>query len=198
MIINSPRSRRQLRAGANGEPATRRARTGTTSSASNATWRRILRATRIGAQPGTPSATSSASCADKQKLVLAETGTSGVALATFFAGGRSAAASLLNSCRRHTTPVKPEHLGLIGGNHLLEDCCKLGAAEESFRYKRHLGTTAEELPYAIEAAFACPDESWRQLITGVNFSVGIGSPFARLGPFDSLAAVLGRQHVNQD
>ena len=198
MIINSPRSRRQLRAGANGEPATRRARTGTTSSASNATWRRKLRATRIGAQPGTPSATSSASCADKQKLVLAETGTSGVALATFFAGGRSAAASLLNSCRRHTTPVKPEHLGLIGGNHLLEDCCKLGAAEESFRYKRHLGTTAEELPYAIEAAFACPDESWRQLITGVNFSVGIGSPFARLGPFDSLAAVLGRQHVNQD
>jgi DNA topoisomerase VI subunit B len=135
-----------------------------------------------------------------QKIVLAETGASGVPLATFFAGGRSAIASLLESCQRHTKPVKPEGLGVIGAEHLLADCSAVGAAAESFKYRKHLGTTRAGLPYAIEVAFAyCPDEAprWR-LVTGVNFSVGIGSLFERLGPFWGLALVLGRQHVSRD
>ena len=135
----------------------------------------------------------------KQKLVLAETGASGVPLAAFFADGRSAAASLLSACRRHTKPVPPEALGLIGAEHLLADCAAVGAAAESFRYRRHPDTTQAGLPYAIEVAFAyCPGEpdQWR-LVTGVNFSVGIGSPFERLGPFNSLASILGRQHVSR-
>ena len=135
----------------------------------------------------------------KQRIVLAETGTSGVPLATFFAAGRSAVASLLASCQRHTKPVKPEDLGLIGTEHLLADCSAAGAAPESFRCRRHLGTRQDGLPYAIEAAFAyCPDgrREW-QLVTGVNFSVGIGSPFERLGPFWGLASILGRQHVSR-
>jgi DNA topoisomerase VI subunit B len=136
----------------------------------------------------------------KQKLVLAETETSGVALATFFAGGRSAITSLLNSCQGHTKPVKPEDLGLIGADHLLKDCCAVGAAPESFKYCKQLGTTHQGLPYAIETAFAyCPEGSdKRRLITGVNFSVGIGSPFERLGPLYGLASVAARQHVNHD
>jgi hypothetical protein len=135
----------------------------------------------------------------KQKIVLAETGASGVPLATFFAGGRGAVNSLLASCQRHTKPVKPEDLGLIGADHLLADCSAVGAAAESFRYRKHLGTTGAGLPYVIETAFAfCPDgqREW-QLVTGVNFSVGIGSPFERLGPFWGLASILGRQHVNR-
>jgi hypothetical protein len=135
----------------------------------------------------------------KQKLVLAETETSGMALASFFTGGRGAIAGLLNSCKGHTKPVKPEDLGLIGAKHLLEDCCKLGAAEESFRYRKHLSTTAEGLPYAIEVAFAyCPDAYLRQVIAGVNFSVAIDNPFNRLGPFESLTSMLARQHVDFD
>jgi len=55
----------------------------------------------------------------KQKLVLAETKTSGVGLATCFAGGPVTIAALLNSCQKHTKPVKPEGLGLIGDDHLL-------------------------------------------------------------------------------
>ena len=135
----------------------------------------------------------------KQKIVLAETGASGVPLATFFAAGRSAVASLLNSCQRNTKPVKPESLGLIGADHLLADCSAAGAAAESFKYRKHLGITRAGLPYAIEVAFAyCQDETpgWR-LITGVNFSVGVGSPYERLGPFWGLASVLGRQHVSR-
>ena len=134
----------------------------------------------------------------KQKRVLAETCGSGVSLATFFEGGRSAIAALLTSCQRHTKPVPPEALGLIGAEHLLADCAAVGAGAESFRYRKHLGTTQAGFPYAIETAVAyCRDEphQWR-LVTGVNFSVGIGSPFERLGPFYGLASVLGRQHVS--
>jgi hypothetical protein len=135
----------------------------------------------------------------KQKLVLAETGTSGVSLASFFGGGRGAIAGLLNSCKRHSKSVKPEDLGLIGADHLLEDCCKLGAARESFRYRKHLNTTAEGVPYAIEVAFAyCPERNLRQAIAGVNFSVAIDNPFQRLGPFESLTSVLARQHIDFD
>lgn len=136
----------------------------------------------------------------KQKLVLAETETSGVALATFFAGGRSAITSLLDSCQKHTKPVKSEDLGLIGSDHMLADCSALGAGKESFKYHKHLGTRSDGLPYAIEMAFAyCPDgPNERRLITGVNFSVGIGSPFERLSPFDGLASAAARQYVEYD
>jgi hypothetical protein len=136
----------------------------------------------------------------KQSLVLAETGTSGVSLANFFAGGRDDIARLLNSCKRHTTPVRPEGLGLVGSAHLLEDCRAFGAAPESFKYRKHINKTAEGLPYAIEAAFAyCPDVvSHRHVIAGVNFSVAIDNPFNRLGPFTSLASLLARQHADFD
>ena len=115
----------------------------------------------------------------KQRVVLAETGTSGVPLADFFDGGRDAVASLLASCQRHTKPVKPDDLGLIGADHLLHDCLAVGAAEASFKYRKCLGERRSGLPYAIEAAFAYrPDGDGRRVIAGVNFSVGIGSPFA--------------------
>jgi hypothetical protein len=134
----------------------------------------------------------------KQKLVLAETKTSGVALASFFEGGQAAVTRLLSACQGHTKPVKPDHLGLIGTDHLREDCCQLGADRESFEYRKHLGVTRAGLPYAIEAAFAyCPDEDrGRQLISGVNFSVGIGSPFERINLWHGLTAILERLHAN--
>jgi hypothetical protein len=135
----------------------------------------------------------------KQKLVLAETETSGMSLASFFEGGRPAVARLLGSCRRHTRPVKPEDLSLIGADHLLNDCCAVGAAGESFKYRKQLGTTLDGLPYVIEVAFAyCPEERLRRLITGVNSSIGIGNPFQRLGPFESLTSMLARRHVDYD
>ena len=132
--------------------------------------------------------------------MLAETGTSGVTLSAFFAGGRTAIASLLNSCQRHTRPVKPEDLGLIGARHLLRDCMALGAAEESFQYRKHLGMTRVGLPYAIEAAFAYLPypAATREIITGVNFSSAIDNPFTRLGYFESLTGVLQSQYINAD
>ena len=55
------------------------------------------------------------------------------------------------------------------------------------------------LPYAIEAAFAYrPEEESRSLITGVNFSVGIGNPFRRIGPFQDLSSLLMRRMAGED
>jgi hypothetical protein len=137
-----------------------------------------------------------------QKLVLAETETSGMALRDFFAGGRISVASLLDSCQRHTKPVRPENLGLLGADHLLADCSALGAAAESFTYRKRLGMTIDGLPYALEVAFAwCPEgPNERRLITGINFSAAVGSPFDRVGYsfYGGLTSVLARQYVVSD
>jgi hypothetical protein len=76
----------------------------------------------------------------KQKLVLAESDTSGVALATLFASGRSAIASLLNSCQKHTKRLKagrsrsPRRRSSAGG--LLRGWCRGGKLQipQAFRH----------------------------------------------------------------
>jgi Histidine kinase-, DNA gyrase B-, and HSP90-like ATPase len=138
---------------------------------------------------------------EKQKRVLAETGTSGMTLARFFEGRPAAITHLLSICQNHTKPVRPERLGLIGPDHLRDDCCSFGGDPETFAYRKHLGVTfGAGLPYAIEAAFAyCPDDGVQiqQLIAGVNFSIGIGSPFERINQWSGLTALLEGQHVNR-
>jgi len=128
---------------------------------------------------------------DKQKAVLIEVSASGVSLASFFADGQPAVSSLLTACQQHTKPVAPKDLGLIGVDHLLEDCLAVGGAEESFKYRKQFGATTDGLPYAVEVAFAfCPDREVRRLITGVNFSVGIRNPFRQLGFAEDLSSLL--------
>jgi DNA topoisomerase VI subunit B len=136
---------------------------------------------------------------DKQKIVLAETEASGVSLASFFARGPDAIARLLTSCREHTKPVDPQDLGVIGADHFLSHCSAVGAAEESFKYKKQLGVTSEGLPFVIEVAFAyCPEADRRSITTGVNFSVSIRDPFQRLGHFESLSSLLTRRMAGDD
>ena len=134
---------------------------------------------------------------DKQKAVLAEVGASGVSLSVFFR--ESNVNALLTACKNATKPVKPEELGLIGAGPLLEHCTAVGAAEESFEYRKQLGLTSGGLPYAVEVAFAyCPDNRTRRLVTGVNFSVGIRNPFQQLGPFESLSSLLVEKSSGPD
>jgi hypothetical protein len=138
----------------------------------------------------------------KQKLALAENDASRTTLAEFFTSGEPAIAKLLASCKRHSEPVKPERLGLIGRDHLLADCILMGAAERSFRYRKHIDTLATSdqlLPYDLEVAFAwCPDGDQRQLIAGINFSIATNNPFYRLGVFENLEGALSRQYVQYD
>jgi DNA topoisomerase VI subunit B len=117
----------------------------------------------------------------KQKAVLADVDASGVPLADFFSRARDAIAGLLEACRSQTKPVPPDQLGLLGKDHLQAVCMAAGVAEESYCYRKNLGYIDDSLPYVIEVAFGyCPAEAYRQLTTGVNFSVGIDNPFRQI------------------
>jgi DNA topoisomerase VI subunit B len=117
-----------------------------------------------------------------QKAVLADTGMSRAALASLFeqdgSPRRDAIARLLAACQKHTRPVKPKALGVIGRDHLLMCFRAAGVHEASFKYEMAAGET-DGLPWIVETAFGfCPKHSaGRRIIAGVNFSVGIDNPF---------------------
>src|SRR5439155_11039592 len=74
----------------------------------------------------------------KQKLVLDETGMSRAALASLFgadgAPRRNDIARLLAACQKHSRPVTPQALGLIGRDHLLACFREAGVHEKTFNY----------------------------------------------------------------
>jgi hypothetical protein len=119
----------------------------------------------------------------KGKRVLDETGMARADLAGLFgadgAPRRDVIGGLLAACRKHSRPVKPKLLGLIGRDHLLASFrAAAGVAEESFKYQKAVGET-DGLPWVVETAFGyCPKGvNQRRIVAGVNFSVGIGNPF---------------------
>ncbi len=111
----------------------------------------------------------------------------------FFAGGRIA--DLLAAMQRHSRPVKPIDLGLIGKDHLAARFEAAGADLKSFKYKRAPGET-DGVPDVIETAFGwCPrGKNERRIIKGINWSPAIGDPFRSLGTYGrSLSTVLADQ-----
>jgi hypothetical protein len=118
----------------------------------------------------------------KGKRVLDETGMARANLESLFgldgAPRRDLIESLLSACQKHSRPVRPKLLGLIGQEHLLSCFRSGGVAEESFKYQKATGET-DRLPWVVETAFGyCPKGvDRRRIIAGVNFSVGIGNPF---------------------
>ena len=50
-------------------------------------------------------------------------------------------ARLLASMQRHTRPVNPKRLGIIGEDHLRTRLLAMGVKPESFRYTKKLGST---------------------------------------------------------
>lgn len=118
----------------------------------------------------------------KQKAVLADTGMSRAALGSLFGPDgsprRDDITRLLAACQKHTSPVKPKALGMIGRDHLLACFRAAGVHEASFKYQTATGET-DGLPWIVESAFGfCPaGPARRRIIAGVNFSVGIDNPF---------------------
>ena len=91
----------------------------------------------------------------KQREVLVETGASHVSLHKYF--GRHKAnteniAKLLAALKRHTKPVPPANLGVIGRDHLYGLMERVGGDPKTFTYNRTLGDTAG-LPRVVEFAF---------------------------------------------
>jgi hypothetical protein len=126
----------------------------------------------------------------KQKAVLLETGTSHVSLHDFF--GRHKAnggniAKLLAALQRHSKPVKPAQLGIIGKVHFYRMMEAAGGDPKTFTYNRSFGET-NGVPRVIEFAFSIHRDGLtasqgpsRKFITGVNWSPGINNPFRQLG-----------------
>jgi hypothetical protein len=128
-----------------------------------------------------------------QRKVLDEVGCSHQSLAEFFGVekvNRAGIAKLLASMRKHSKPVDPKHLGVIGADHLKQRFLAAGGNAKTFKYDRRKGMTSEGIPYVIESAFglhqsALTDDGAnsvpRKLITGANWSVGIVNPFRAFG-----------------
>jgi hypothetical protein len=128
-----------------------------------------------------------------RRKVLEEVGCSHQSLAEFFGVekvDRVGIAKLLASMRRHSKPVNPKHLGIIGAEHLKQHFLAAGGNAETFKYQQRRGTDGG-IPYVVEFAFglhesgltqdAAKDTADRKFITGANWSVGISNPFRKFG-----------------
>ena len=136
----------------------------------------------------------------KQKIVLAETGASHVSLHNFFGRHKTNTENirkLLASLKRHTKPVRPADLGIIGQEHFYARMEAAGGDAKTFSYNRRIGET-DGVPRVIEFAFGIHRDGLtagsgpgRRLITGVNWSPGINNPFRSIGKSgDGLDAIL--------
>jgi DNA topoisomerase VI subunit B len=136
----------------------------------------------------------------KRKAVLDAVGAARVPLPAFFGipdRDLPRIAGLLEAMRNHSRPVKPLDLGVIGEDHLRHRLLAAGADEETFRYSRQV--VEGELPAVVECAFGYCEGNERQIVTGVNWSPGIGNPFRTLGHYgQSLDTLLIEQRAGRD
>jgi hypothetical protein len=127
----------------------------------------------------------------RQRQVLNEVGCSHQSLAGFFGVdqvNRAGITELLAVMQRHSRPVSPQHLGIIGGEHFKARFIAAGGAVETFNYQCRKGIGADGVPYVVEFCFGLHQAglvpggvAHRQIITGANWSAAIGNPFRRFG-----------------
>ena len=127
----------------------------------------------------------------KQKAVLAETGASHVSLHNFFGLHKANTKNiqkLLDSLKKHTKPVRPAALGVIGREHFYARMEAAGGDPKTFTYTRRIGEI-DGIPRVIEFAFGIHSDGLtaagrgpaRKYIPGVNWSPGINNPFQSIG-----------------
>jgi hypothetical protein len=126
-----------------------------------------------------------------QRKVLVEVGCSHQSLAQFFGVeqvNRSGIAKLLASTQRHSKPVPPKRLGIIGVEHLKQRFQAAGGNIETFKYQCRKGMTPDNIPYVVEFVFGLHESGLSQqrgigryFVAGANWSVGIHNPFRAFG-----------------
>jgi hypothetical protein len=146
-----------------------------------------------------------------QRKILAEVGCSHQSLGQFFGVeqvNRSGIAKLLASMKRHSKPVAPKHLGIIGSDHFRQRFLAAGGYAETFRYQQRKGTNDDGIPYIVEFAFGLHQSALtqdaqgasavpRKIITGANWSVGIHNPFRAFGSTgEGLETTLAKVRAN--
>lgn len=113
---------------------------------------------------------------------------------------KTVVSKLLAAMQSATSPVKPPALGIIGKEHLLAQCERLGGDPKTFSYKK-VQDTENGLPYVVETCFAYrpKEDKPRRIIPGVNWSPGIINPFRQLGASGkSLDSILEQQRAGHD
>jgi DNA topoisomerase VI subunit B len=142
------------------------------------------------------------SATDKQKQILRELEAAHMSLHQFFGSeikvDHQRMQKLLRLLQKHTRPVRPELLGVVGEEHLRRLCTSVGGEEQSFKYFASPGYDAEGLPYVVEIA-TCAYKKWvagkfetrdRYLMTGVNFSATLDNPFQTFRGMEGLEGTL--------
>jgi len=126
----------------------------------------------------------------KQRRILAELGVSHRSLSYFFGRDKvnlDGISRLGAAMQRHSEPVNPKHLGIIGREHLKTCILGAGAAANTFRYACRKGTSPQGIPYVIESAFGLHQSGLdggrvaRRIVAGANWSIGINNPFRTFG-----------------
>jgi hypothetical protein len=127
-----------------------------------------------------------------QRRILTEVGCSHQSLAQFFGVERvnsAGVAKLLAAMQRHSKPVAPKHLGVIGEAHFKERFLAAGGNIDTFKYQCRQGVASDNIPYVVEFAFGLHQSGLspggeaadRQFVTGANWSAAISNPFRSFG-----------------
>jgi DNA topoisomerase VI subunit B len=143
-----------------------------------------------------------ASATEKQKAILRQLGAAHMSLARFFgsemAVNHQHMKKLLELLQKHTRPVRPQTLGVIGEPHLQSVCLANGGEPKSFKYFLSHGHDDASLPYLVEIGI-CPYRKWvhgegetrgRLLVTGVNFSATLENPFETFKGMEGMEEIL--------
>jgi hypothetical protein len=133
-----------------------------------------------------------------QRKILNETGCSHQSLASFFGAdqvNRAGIARLLAAMQRHSKPVAPQHLGIIGAGHFKERFLAAGGNADTFKYQCKKDVI-DGIPHVVEFAFGLHQSGLEQgsitappgggrirrdIVTGANWSATISNPFRVFG-----------------
>jgi hypothetical protein len=139
----------------------------------------------------------------KQKEILGELGVSHTSLHRFFGSetevNHKRMKALLRLLQKHTRPVRPELLGVLGAEHLRRMVLAAGGEPNpnSFKYFA-FPELKDGMPEIVEIA-VCPYKAWvaggntrtdRMLVTGVNFSATLENPFDTMKDLEGLTEML--------
>jgi hypothetical protein len=134
-----------------------------------------------------------------QRQILNEVGCSYQSMAAFFGIEKvnsAGIARLLEAMQRHSKPVAPQHLGIIGAEHFRERFLAAGGNADTFKYELRKGIGDDGIPYVVEFVFgmqqagleqgsitALPERGRirREYVTGANWSAAISNPFRVFG-----------------
>ena len=138
----------------------------------------------------------------KRKLILAESGLARIHLSELTRGDEldhEAIARLLASMKKHSKPVTPKRLGVIGEDHFRQRFARIGCVPESFSYNADFLVEDDSIPCVVESAFAYRGEAYseRFIYGGCNWSAGIKDPFRSIGS-DGLGSILAKQRASSD